>query len=238
MMPLRWQGCSGIRFLAPVAFATRALPLLSQGVSGSLYLAPVAIATRALPLLLQGISGIRYLAPVAIATRASPLLSQGLSFATILVFCGIVSAGSTGDPRSFALECPAAYRLRALKFQTRYLCLFFAYVRPRHQGFRSVTSAEPQRKILISALAFAESAQDLAPACPRCHRLPQHLSGPSSRPWASQRARGAAPRVQGIHNLLANGDWATTTNRHAACPLRAGSALGSPFSHVRSSITV
>ena len=53
-------------------------------------------------------------------------------------------------------------------------------------------------------------------------RLPQHLSGPSSRPWASQRARGAAPRVQGIHNLLANGDWATTTNRHAACPLRAG----------------
>ena len=85
-----------------------------------------------------------------------------------------------------------------------------------------MASAEPQRKISISALAFAESAQDLAPASPRCHRLPQHLSGPSSRPWASQRARGAAPRVQGIHNLLANGDWATTTNRHAACPLRAG----------------
>ena len=139
-----------------------------------------------MPLRWQGCSGIRFLAPVAFATRASPLLSQGLSFATILVFCGIVSAGSTGDPRSFALECPAAYRLRALKFQTRYRCLFFAYVRPRHQGFRSVASAEPQRKISISALAFAESAQDLAPASPRCHRLPQHLSGPSSRPWASQ----------------------------------------------------
>ena len=100
---LRWQGFSGIRFLAPVAIATRALPLLSQGVSGSLYLAPVAIATRASPLLSQGISGIRYLAPVAIATRALPLLSQGLSVTTILVFCGILSAGSSRDPRFVAL---------------------------------------------------------------------------------------------------------------------------------------
>ena len=33
---------------------------------------------------------------------------------------------------------------------------------------------------------------------------------------------GSCAARTGIHNLLANGDWATTTNRHAACPLRAG----------------
>ena len=38
----------------------------------------------------------------------------------------------------------------------------------------------------------------------------------------AQMMEGRGPVEGLLHAVLANGDWATTTIRHAACPLRAG----------------